>query len=117
MPIRAEALPACAAWRDRAPTEVLPLLNPWQLMAITSGATSSGRMCTPLNATTVRVVVAASEIRLIVVSMNDRPNRGSRRALTCEPAISPQEHRPKISANCAGDRPKPWMNTGADPAM
>ena len=49
-------------------------------------------------------------------SMKDSPSFGSSRALICDPAISPQEHRPKISANCHGASPKPRMNTGDDPA-
>ena len=38
------------------------------------------------------------------------------RALICEPAINPQEHRPKISAYSDGVSPNPSMNTGDEPA-
>ena len=47
-----------SGWRDSAPTVVLALLNPWQLSATTSGATISGRLCTPLNASATSVAVA-----------------------------------------------------------
>ena len=80
------------------------------------GATITGSTCTPANASTVSVAVAASDTREITRSMKDRPKRGSSLALICEPAISPHEHSPKISANCQGARPKPRMNTGDDPA-
>ena len=115
-PISAEALPACAACRESAPTDVLALLKPWQLNARKIGATINGRICTPLNARTVRVAVAQNDTRQINRNMNDRPKRGSMRALICDPAINPQAHSPNVTPKPDGYMPKPWMNTGADPA-
>ena len=99
-PMTAAAEPACAAWRPNAPAVTLPLLE-----ALTTQRQKYRRHDHPqyvhtwLKLSTSNSVVAASDTRQMKRSMNDSPNRGSRRALICDPAISPQEHRPKISPN------------------
>ena len=118
MPISAEALPACAAWRASAPTMVLALVKPMQLIATNIGAMTSGRMCTPANASAASVAGRASE------HPRDQPQhagqartRGSSRAIELRRGDQPDtSSAPKISANSDGVRPNPWMNTGDEPA-
>ena len=40
VPSRADALPACAAWRDSAPTAELGITNPMLPIATTTGSTT-----------------------------------------------------------------------------
>src|SRR5271165_1370647 len=114
-PINAAAEPECAACLARAPAVTLPLVKPWQLNVTNTGATIIHRECTPLQLNTSNTVAAVSDTRAMTRSMTDSPNRGSSRALICDPAINPQEHRPKMIPNCHGVSPNPWMNTGDDP--
>ena len=117
VPISADALPAWAAWRDKAPTAAFGMTSPMLPIDSMTGTTIPAGPPTPAKDSATKVSPAAMNIASAARSTRAAPKRRIRCGLSCEDRMNIAALQPNSMPYCAGEKPKCWMNTGEEPPI